>query len=236
MTDCPICFDVIDFQGNNCVKTECGHEFHNSCLMMSALQESRANHGFITGFKCPYCRQFMCQSAAPAPRPAPMPALIPLLARVPPPAPRPAPRPAPVQAPPPEPRNGQIRRSPTATGRYRIGEVLERFWHYRGGWVPSIVKPHKEGGIYISPVSIEVFNKICTRCQERGHDKDKCFVNNLRSTQYDLANPTWCKRCGCTRSCGIGRKQGQPASPDTCRSTNKRGLKYDQIHNLRNNA
>lgn len=55
MTDCPICFETLDFGGNNCMRTECGHGFHTSCLMMSLHQSN--------DFKCPYCRQKMVGQA-----------------------------------------------------------------------------------------------------------------------------------------------------------------------------
>ena len=211
MSDCPICFESINFKGNNFVKTECGHEFHSSCLMMSALHELRSNSGGITGFKCPYCRQLMCQFEAP--QPALQPELQPEL----------------QLAPEPEPRNGDIRRSPTATGPYRSGEIVERYWQWTG-WGACMINK-RQGMIYLSEVTIEVFNTICTRCQERGHDMDKCFVENQRSRLYDLANPSWCKRCGCTRNCGIRRKPGQNAYAENCRSTNNRAVKYDKLYN-----
>jgi len=129
----------------------------------------------------------------------------------------------------PEPRNGDIRRSPTATGPVRKGEIVERYWQWTG-WGPCIINK-RQGMIYLSEVTIEVFNTICTRCQERGHEIDKCFMENQRSRQYDIANPTWCKRCGCTRNCGIGRKPRQNASAENCRSTNSRAIKYDRHNN-----
>jgi len=51
--DCPICMDVIDFNINNCVKTECGHCFHTNCLMTSVAHN---------GFGCPYCRAVMAET------------------------------------------------------------------------------------------------------------------------------------------------------------------------------
>jgi hypothetical protein len=48
MTDCPICFEALDFGGKNCMRTECGHDFHASCMMMNVY--------WSKGFKCPYCR------------------------------------------------------------------------------------------------------------------------------------------------------------------------------------
>ena len=50
-TECPICFEDID-QLKNCVKTECGHIFHCSCLMKNAVNN---------GFSCPMCRNVMAE-------------------------------------------------------------------------------------------------------------------------------------------------------------------------------
>ncbi len=55
MTDhieCPICMDDI-VNNTNCVTTECGHQFHSSCLMRSVAH---------TGFVCPCCRNVMAQT------------------------------------------------------------------------------------------------------------------------------------------------------------------------------
>lgn len=49
--ECPICYDEI-VQTNNCVTTECGHQFHCKCLM----QNSATN-----GFSCPMCRTKMAE-------------------------------------------------------------------------------------------------------------------------------------------------------------------------------
>lgn len=46
---CPICLDEISGEKNK-VTTECGHVFHNSCLMKNV---------FHNGFGCPYCRTEM---------------------------------------------------------------------------------------------------------------------------------------------------------------------------------
>ena len=46
--DCPICFETIE--KNNCIRTECGHIFHTSCLM---------RHTAVNGYTCPYCRADM---------------------------------------------------------------------------------------------------------------------------------------------------------------------------------
>jgi hypothetical protein len=46
--DCPICFETIE--KNNCIRTECGHSFHASCLM---------RHTAVNGYTCPYCRADM---------------------------------------------------------------------------------------------------------------------------------------------------------------------------------
>ena len=50
--DCPICYDTLDFGGKNCMRTECGHEFHTSCIMTTIHN---------SGFKCPYCRETMVE-------------------------------------------------------------------------------------------------------------------------------------------------------------------------------
>ncbi len=49
--ECAICMDQIDFN-KNCVKTECGHCFHTSCLMQNVAHN---------GFGCPYCRSVMAE-------------------------------------------------------------------------------------------------------------------------------------------------------------------------------
>lgn len=43
--DCPICLETIE--KNNCIRTECGHIFHASCLM---------RHTAMNGYNCPCCR------------------------------------------------------------------------------------------------------------------------------------------------------------------------------------
>ena len=49
--ECPICMD--DIQSNvNCVTTECGHQFHTSCLMKNVAHN---------GFGCPYCRNALAE-------------------------------------------------------------------------------------------------------------------------------------------------------------------------------
>lgn len=49
--DCPICLETI--QGpTNIVVTECGHNFHCSCLMQNVVHN---------GFGCPYCRTEMAE-------------------------------------------------------------------------------------------------------------------------------------------------------------------------------
>lgn len=48
---CPICMD--DLIGiNNTVTTECGHQFHATCLMQNIAHN---------GFSCPYCRNVMIE-------------------------------------------------------------------------------------------------------------------------------------------------------------------------------
>jgi hypothetical protein len=51
--ECAICLDDINFNSNNCVKTECGHCFHASCLMKNIAHN---------GFGCPYCRTEMAEA------------------------------------------------------------------------------------------------------------------------------------------------------------------------------
>jgi hypothetical protein len=49
--ECPICMD--DIQVNvNCVTTDCGHQFHTSCLMKNVAHN---------GFGCPYCRSVLAE-------------------------------------------------------------------------------------------------------------------------------------------------------------------------------
>jgi len=48
--ECPICMD--DILEVNLVITECGHNFHTSCLMKNAAHN---------GFGCPYCRTIMAE-------------------------------------------------------------------------------------------------------------------------------------------------------------------------------
>ena len=49
LKECPICMDDICLNVN-CVTTECGHQFHTSCLMQNVAHN---------GFGCPYCRNKM---------------------------------------------------------------------------------------------------------------------------------------------------------------------------------
>ena len=51
-TECPICMDDIDVK-TNCVRTECGHSFHTSCLMRNVAHN---------GFGCPYCRTALAEA------------------------------------------------------------------------------------------------------------------------------------------------------------------------------
>jgi len=50
--ECPICMDDIEACNINCVTTECGHQFHTSCLMRNIAHN---------GFGCPYCRSVMAE-------------------------------------------------------------------------------------------------------------------------------------------------------------------------------
>lgn len=52
ITECPICMENIDVS-KNCVTTECGHQFHTSCLMKNVA---------FNGFECPYCRSVMAEN------------------------------------------------------------------------------------------------------------------------------------------------------------------------------
>lgn len=47
MSECPICFEVMDNEKNN-IKTECGHEFHSNCFLTNVAHN---------GFDCPCCRK-----------------------------------------------------------------------------------------------------------------------------------------------------------------------------------
>ena len=49
--ECPICMDDICLNVN-CVTTECGHQFHTSCLMQNVAHN---------GFGCPYCRNKLAE-------------------------------------------------------------------------------------------------------------------------------------------------------------------------------
>ena len=49
--DCPICFEVINLE-LNCLKTECGHQFHTSCMLQNVSHN---------GFGCPLCRNELVQ-------------------------------------------------------------------------------------------------------------------------------------------------------------------------------
>jgi len=51
MKECPICMDDICLNVN-CVTTECGHQFHTSCLMQNVAHN---------GFGCPYCRNKLAE-------------------------------------------------------------------------------------------------------------------------------------------------------------------------------
>lgn len=47
MSECPICFEIIENM-NNSMKTECGHEFHSNCFLTNVAHN---------GFDCPCCRK-----------------------------------------------------------------------------------------------------------------------------------------------------------------------------------
>jgi hypothetical protein len=49
--ECPICMEVI-LAEVNCVKTDCGHLFHTSCLMKNTA---------VNGYDCPCCRAQMAE-------------------------------------------------------------------------------------------------------------------------------------------------------------------------------
>jgi len=50
--ECPICMDEIQAANINCVTTECGHQFHASCLLKNVAHN---------GFGCPYCRTALAE-------------------------------------------------------------------------------------------------------------------------------------------------------------------------------
>jgi len=50
-SECPICYEVFNGSNNRLI-TECGHEFHTSCLMRNAAHN---------GFNCPCCRGVMAE-------------------------------------------------------------------------------------------------------------------------------------------------------------------------------
>ena len=47
MSECPICFEVMENDSNK-IKTECGHEFHSNCFLTNVAHN---------GFDCPCCRK-----------------------------------------------------------------------------------------------------------------------------------------------------------------------------------
>ena len=49
--DCPICMEVM-LTTKNCITTECGHQFHASCLMKNTA---------VNGYDCPCCRTQMAE-------------------------------------------------------------------------------------------------------------------------------------------------------------------------------
>ena len=49
--DCPICMDTM-LTTVNCITTECGHQFHASCLMKNTA---------VNGYDCPCCRTQMAE-------------------------------------------------------------------------------------------------------------------------------------------------------------------------------
>lgn len=49
--ECAICLECIN-KNNDYVKTECGHEFHCSCLMKNTAHN---------GYGCPYCRKVLAE-------------------------------------------------------------------------------------------------------------------------------------------------------------------------------
>jgi hypothetical protein len=51
--DCPICMEVM-LTTKNCITTECGHQFHASCLMKNTA---------VNGYDCPCCRTQMAETA-----------------------------------------------------------------------------------------------------------------------------------------------------------------------------
>ena len=51
-SDCPICFETITLNVNRII-TECGHEFHCSCLMKSVTTNN---------FGCPLCRSVLAET------------------------------------------------------------------------------------------------------------------------------------------------------------------------------
>lgn len=52
MSECPICFEVME-NDNNKIKTECGHEFHSNCFLTNVAHN---------GFNCPCCRKELAQN------------------------------------------------------------------------------------------------------------------------------------------------------------------------------
>ncbi len=52
MSECPICFEVME-NDNNKIKTECGHEFHSNCFLTNVAHN---------GFNCPCCRKELART------------------------------------------------------------------------------------------------------------------------------------------------------------------------------
>lgn len=53
---CPICYDNLDYTQNT-IKLICGHEFHNSCILM-IYKNAKSNNLYNTKKirRCPFCR------------------------------------------------------------------------------------------------------------------------------------------------------------------------------------
>lgn len=178
--DCPICYEALNSQGRNFIKTECGHDFHANCLMMSVRS---------SGFNCPYCRTMMVEPA-PVTRPAARPAAIrdawaADIAAV---------RPLDLERinaiinMEPDPVEHFVRFPAPAPARARDRLPAPDGFVFRG-------TPYKVR----DPSSYKGTPPRCGRCREIGHNSKSCYtINDVTRQQDAAATPSsrFCMRCG----------------------------------------
>lgn len=153
--DCPICYEEIDFKCKDFLKTECGHDFHASCLMTSVR---------YSGFKCPYCQQLMTDKVAsaraqvhervPAPATQPLPQNIQATQQL-----------APVQSP---------RQTPQPPQAHVVPVVETAPFVFRGDF-------HKRR----DPATYKRAPRPCQRCQVIGHNRVTCYIVNDITREHD---------------------------------------------------